>query len=140
VENQGLQSELLCHIRVRGWAQQGLCGDQHDSIVTLVKLLCLYAALQAGPEAVAKQVPRFSVTAAVRSAQLANKELAESRARRRRRREDYILLQATFPSPWLHPQLMSPRCALNSLHRQSLVYHMPVQLMIWFTAWSHRHV
>lgn len=65
--------------------------------------------MQAGPEAVAGQVPRFSVTASVRSAQLASKELTESRARRRRRREDYILLQVMSPCPWgrlmgrLHP-------------------------------------
>lgn len=97
--------------------------DRYGSIISPSKQLRLYAALQAGPEAVAKQVPRFSVTAAVRSAQLANKELAESRARRRRRREDYILLQVTLLTLWPYAQEMSHSGALL-LHRQTLTWSM----------------
>jgi hypothetical protein len=85
-------------------------------------------ALQAGPEAVAKQVPRFSVTAAVRSAQLASKELAESRARRRRRREDYILLQVTIPRLRLQPTVDESNRRSELLHWQKLLYRMPMQL------------
>ena len=42
------------------------------------------------------QVPRFSVTAAVRSAQLAGRRLNEARARRRREREDYVLITCAY--------------------------------------------
>lgn len=47
--------------------------------------------LQAGPENAVAEVPRFSVTAAVRGAAALRRRLVEGRAERRRQREDEVL-------------------------------------------------